>query len=61
VDVAKFAEAFGARGTNVTDASQLAAALDEGLASPVPFIIGIPVDYSGNAELMKSANRKALN
>ncbi len=61
VDVAKFADAFGARGTNVTDASQLAAALDEGLASPVPFIVGIPVDYSGNAELMKSANPKALN
>ena len=46
---------------NVTDASQLAAALDEGLASAVPFIVGIPVDYSGNAELMKSANPKALN
>ncbi|MFM1869129.1 MAG: acetolactate synthase AlsS [Planctomycetota bacterium] len=61
VDVAKFAESFGARGTNVTDASQLAAALDEGLASPVPFIIGVPVDYSGNAELMKSASPKGLN
>ncbi|MFM1883302.1 MAG: acetolactate synthase AlsS [Planctomycetota bacterium] len=61
VDIAKFAEAFGARGANVTDASQLAAALDEGLASPVPFIIGVPVDYSGNAELMRSASPKGLN
>ena len=61
VDVAKFAEAFGARGVNVTDASHVAAALEEGLASPVPFIIGIPVDYSDNSELMKTANPKALN
>ena len=38
VDIAKFAEAFGARGVNITDASQIGAALQEGLASPVPFV-----------------------
>lgn len=61
VDIAKFAEAFGARGRNVTDASEIAAALDEGLASPVPFLISIPVDYSENMELMKDLNQKAIN
>lgn len=61
VDIAKFAEAFGARGRNVTDASEIAAALDEGLASPVPFLISIPVDYSENMELMKDLHQKAIN
>jgi acetolactate synthase-1/2/3 large subunit len=61
VDIAKFAEAFGARGVNITNASQIASALQEGLASPVPFFISIPVDYSGNIELMKQVHGTALN
>ena len=61
VDIAKFAEAFGARGRNVADASEIAAALDEGLASPVPFLISIPVDYSENLALMKDLNQKAVH
>ncbi len=61
VDIAAFAQAFGARGRNITDASELAAALDEGLASPVPFLISIPVDYSENLALMKDLHAKAVN
>ncbi len=61
VDIAKFAEAFGARGVNVTDASQIAGALQEGLASPVPFFISIPVDYSHNLQLMEQVHGSALN
>ncbi len=61
VDIAKFAEAFGARGVNITDASQIAPALQEGLASPVPFFISIPVDYSENIQLMEHVHESALN
>ena len=61
VDIAAFAQAFGARGRIITDASELAAALDEGLASPVPFLISIPVDYSENLALMKDLHAKAVN
>jgi acetolactate synthase-1/2/3 large subunit len=61
VDIAKFAEAFGARGVNITDASQIGQALQEGLASPVPFFISIPVDYSENIELMKQIHTGILN
>jgi len=61
VDIAKFAEAFGARGVNITDASQIGPALREGLASPVPFLISIPVDYSENIALMKQVHADVLN
>ncbi len=61
VDLAKFAEAFGARGVNITDASQIAPALQEGLASPVPFFLSIPVDYSHNLQLMEQVRGSALN
>lgn len=61
VDIAKFAEAFGARGVNITDPSQIAPALQEGLASSVPFFISIPVDYSKNIHLMEQVHGSALN
>ncbi len=61
VDIAKFAEAFGARGVNITAASQIADALQEGLASPLPFFISIPVDYSNNIELMQQVHDGSLN
>ena len=61
VDIAKFAEAFGARGVNITDASQIGPALLEGLASPVPFFISIPVDYSHNIQLMEQVHGSVLN
>jgi acetolactate synthase-1/2/3 large subunit len=61
VDIAKFAEAFGARGVNITDPSQIGPALREGLASPVPFLISIPVDYSENIALMEQVHADVLN
>jgi len=61
VDIVKFAEAFGARGVNITDAAQIADALREGLASPVLFFISIPVDYSHNIELMQQVHGGSLN
>lgn len=61
VDIAAFAEAFGARGCNVRDASELAGALQEGLNSPTPYLIGIPVDYSENMDLMKDLHHRKIN
>lgn len=61
VDIAKFADAFGARGVNITAASQIGPALEEGLASPVPFLIAIPVDYSENMQLMEQVHDGVFN
>ena len=61
VDIPKFAEAFGCRGVAIRKAAELGPALREGLASPVPFLIQIPVDYSENLSLMKELHATALN
>lgn len=61
VDIAKFAEAFGAAGTQRRGRVGDRGALDEGLASPVPFLISIPVDYSENLALMKDLHQKAVH
>lgn len=61
VDIATFAEAFGARGRNVADGAELAEALAEGLSSPVPFLISVPVDYSENMALMKDVHPGMIN
>ena len=61
VNIPKFAEAFGCRGVAIRKAAELGPALREGLASPVPFLIQIPVDYSENLSLMKELRATALN
>jgi putative ABC transport system permease protein len=62
VGVEKFRrKGIDARGVNITDASQIAPALREGLASAVPFLISIPVDYSKNIDLMEQVHGSALN
>ena len=45
----------------IRKAAELGPALREGLASPVPFLIQIPVDYSENLSLMKELHTTALN
>jgi thiamine pyrophosphate-dependent acetolactate synthase large subunit-like protein len=45
----------------IQDVAALAPALREGLASPVPFLIQIPVDYSENLSLMKELRIASLN
>lgn len=61
VDIPKFAESFGCRGVAIQKVTELGPALREGLASPVPFLIQIPVDYSENLSLMKDLRVTALN
>jgi acetolactate synthase-1/2/3 large subunit len=61
VDIPKFAESFGCRGVAIQDVAALGPALREGLASPVPFLIQIPVDYSENLSLMKELRIASLN
>lgn len=61
VDIAQFAAAFGARGVNISSADEIAPALAEGLASPVPFFLSIPVDYSENVKLMEQVRGDCLN
>ncbi len=51
VDFVKYAEAFGAKGLRATSKVELAAAIQEGLATEGPVIIDIPIDYSDNKEL----------
>ncbi len=50
-DFIKFSEAFGARGIEVRGAEELAPALREALASSMPAIVSVPVDYSENLRL----------
>lgn len=61
VDIPQFAAAFGAKGVNITSAGDIAPALAEGLASPVPFFLSLPVDYSENIKLMEQVRDGCLN
>lgn len=51
VDFVKYAEAFGAKGLRATTKSELAAAIQEGLATDGPVIIDIPINYADNQKL----------
>ncbi|MFQ6111783.1 MAG: thiamine pyrophosphate-dependent enzyme, partial [Nitrospinota bacterium] len=50
-DFIKFSESFGARGYEVGGPEELAPALKEALASSVPAVVSVPVDYSENMRL----------
>lgn len=51
VDFVKYAEAFGAKGLRATTKAELAAAIQEGLATEGPVIIDIPINYADNQKL----------
>jgi len=61
VDVAAFAEAFGARGLRIDRADQIAPTLERALAMQGPVVIGIPVDYRDNHRLMEIVHPGVLN
>ena len=61
VDVVGFAEAFGARGLNIETPDQLACTLQRALEMHGPVVIGIPVDYRDNYQLMGIVYPKALD
>ena len=61
VDVVRFAEAFGARGLRIDNPDEIAPTLKIALATDGPVVIGIPVDYRDNHELMEIVHPNVLN
>lgn len=61
INIVAFAEAFGCKGIQISKPEELAPALRESLASTVPVLINIPVDYSDNLSLMKMVHQAAVN
>ena len=61
VDVAAFAEAFGAHGLRIDTPDQIAPTLKRALAMEGPVIVGIPVDYRDNHQLMEIVHPTVLN
>jgi len=52
VDVVGYAEAFGAKGFMVKSAAELRPTLRKAMEMSGPVLVGVPVDYSDNHELM---------
>jgi len=61
IDIVSFATAFGCKGVQITHPDELAPALREGLASSVPFLINIPIDYSENLGLMQQIHQSVVH
>jgi acetolactate synthase-1/2/3 large subunit len=61
VDVIRFAEAFGARGLRMDNPEQIAPTLKRALAMQGPVVVGIPVDYRDNHQLMEMVHPNVLN
>ena len=61
VDVVPFAEAFGAKGLRIESPDQIAPTLKRALAIQGPVVIGIPVDYRDNHQLMEMVHPNVLN
>jgi acetolactate synthase-1/2/3 large subunit len=61
VDVASFAEAFGARGLRIQTPDEIAPTLGRALATEGPVVIGIPVDYRDNHLLMDIVHPNVFN
>lgn len=55
VDLVKFAESFGAHGFLVKDSNEFSSILQQALQLPGPVLIEVPIDYSDNPELFKTA------
>jgi len=61
VDVARFAESFGAKGLKIESPDQIGPTLKKALAMQGPVLIGIPVDYRDNHRLMEMVHPGVLN
>ncbi len=60
-DVVAFAKSFGCEGYRITDPNQLGTVLEKALASVVPVLIDIPIDYSDNPQLMQNVRQDFLS
>jgi acetolactate synthase-1/2/3 large subunit len=61
VDVGPFAQAFGAHGLRIDRPEQIAPTLKRALAMQGPVVVGIPVDYRDNHQLMEMVHPTVLN
>jgi len=61
VDVARFAESFGAKGLKIESPDQIGPTLKKALAMQGPVLISIPVDYRDNHRLMEMVHPGVLN
>lgn len=53
-DIVKFAEAFGASGMRIQKPEDIGPVLREGLATPGPVLVDMPVDYASNVKLCET-------
>ena len=61
VDIVRFAEAFGAKGLKIERPDEISSTLKKALDIPGPVLVGVPVDYRDNHQLMKTVHLDALN
>jgi acetolactate synthase-1/2/3 large subunit len=61
IDIVSYAAAFGAKGYKLESLDGFSALLDEAVASDVPVLIDVPVDYSKNLELFITMHETAAN
>jgi acetolactate synthase-1/2/3 large subunit len=61
VDVVRFAEAFGAKGLRIETPDEITPTLKKALGMEGPVVIGIPVDYRDNHQLMEIVHPSVLN
>jgi acetolactate synthase-1/2/3 large subunit len=61
VDVVKYAEAFGARGSMINSPEEIAPVLRKAFEAPGPVLIGIRVDYRDNHTLFENVHEHLLN
>jgi acetolactate synthase-1/2/3 large subunit len=61
VDVVRFAESFGAKGLMIRKPDEIATTLKRALALEGPVVVGIPVDYRDNHQLMEIVQPNVLN
>jgi acetolactate synthase-1/2/3 large subunit len=61
VDVVRLAEAFGTKGLKIDTPDQISSTLKRALNMQGPVLIGVPVDYRDNHQLMEIVHPEALN
>jgi acetolactate synthase-1/2/3 large subunit len=61
VDIKRYAEAFGAHGLKINSADEIAPTLKQALEMQGPVLIGVPVDYRDNYQLMEMVYPDALD
>lgn len=58
-DIVKFAEAFGASGMRIEKPGDIESVLREGLATPGPVLVDMPVDYASNVKLCETMSTRS--